>query len=634
MNASAKLTALVLAASVACAGVASAFQGRGGDVPVREPAAETKPAAEPRFAELPDEAGWRELVARDGRLAFTARSSSEARAVLDIPDASAERRAIAMVALGASGTLVERTRLQRIAREGSDLERRAAILSLGEMSAPVGAEFEEWFQKADAQHAECALLAMLRCDRRADRRRVEEIAADPAHAHAATAADLLVFVVNPGASKPTRAAALLLRLRFEAARRHGLVDGENWRLATIRGLAANRDFARDVVLFATSDLKSPAVRDHAFATLSTAPGRARLHAAIAAIPRELGELVENNLWKPRDANDWRDLLEEIERARVERLALPIVRAALDVTEVRYRAVALASLAGDEDLSPLIGIDAAKLSTEERISVCLAIGARTDPSWLERLAVIGEDKDPRVRAAFLVARYRQGQQAAVDAVNATLADEKAPGHDEIVEALCAAAHDPAVQIALEGRFVEAVDREKTLLATTLCLEGRPVGRAHVRAALAAEPPPEGAEAVRLVRALRHDATSEDIGVLRTLFPSIAGDIEFDRELALALLEHSDPDVFPIVRAALWDKDFDVSILAGGVLAHMMGIRALVEELRSPPRSASSGDLRRVGFAVGEWGGVEYMSTVARELRWATGDPALQGALLGALSTRTQ
>jgi hypothetical protein len=46
------------------------------------------------------------------------------------------------------------------------------------------------------------------------------------------------------------------------------------------------------------------------------------------------------------------------------------------------------------------------------------------------------------------------------------------------------------------------------------------------------------------------------------------------------------------------------------------------------------LRRVGFAVGEWCGVEAVETLARELRFQSGHPALQGALLGVLSTRTQ
>ncbi|MDZ4774858.1 MAG: hypothetical protein SGI72_17175 [Planctomycetota bacterium] len=589
---------------------------------------------ETRFAELPDELGWRELIARDARLSFTARTSGEARAVVDSVTSTVERRSIAMIALGASGTLVERVRLQRVARDGTDLERRAAILALGEMSASSSAELEEWVANAEPQYAECALLAMLRSDRRADRRRVEEIAADSTQRLAKEAGELLVFTLNPSTSRPTRAATLLLRLRFEAARRHGLVDGENWRLATIRGLASDTIFARDLVLFASSDLHVPTVRDHAFAVLDSATGRARLHAAVASIPRELADLAENDLWRPRDANDWRELLEEIDIARLERLTLPLVRAALDVPEVRYQAVALTSLAGDEDLSPLIGLDPTKLDATERIFVCLAIGARDDPGWLERFAVLGADPDPRVRAAFQVASFRQKQRSAADVIAATLADPDSVGHAEMVEAMCAAVHDPAVAVALEDRFLDATDEEKTHIAATLCLEGRLVGRSRVRAALATEPPPEGPKAARLVRALRRNATAEDIGVFRSLFPSVKGDRALDMELALALLDRSEPDVFPIVRSALWAKDFDVSVLAGGVLSNVVGVHALVDELRVPPEDASSGDLRRIGFAIGEWGGVEVVHSLARELRWSSGHPALQGALLGALSTRTQ
>ena len=59
-----------------------------------------------------------------------------------------------------------------------------------------------------------------------------------------------------------------------------------------------------------------------------------------------------------------------------------------------------------------------------------------------------------------------------------------------------------------------------------------------------------------------------------------------------------------------------------------------ELRAPPASASSNDLRRVGFAIGEWGGVAALEDLARDLHYASGHPALQGAFLGALSARTQ
>lgn len=607
---------------------------RGGDLGGAEDVLSAAAWEESRFAALPNEEEWRALVARDRRISFTPRTSGEARAALDAPGASPERRAIAMLALGASGTVVERERLQRSARDGDDLERRAAILALGEMGAATSAELEEWVRKAEPSRAECALLAMLRGGRRADRRRVEEIAADPTHRLAASASELLVFAFSPGASRPSRTAALLLRLRFEAARRHGLVDGENWRVATIRRLAADPVFARDVVLFAASSLRNPAARDHVFAVLQNTTGRARLHAAVATLPKELSDLVENDLWRPRDAEDWRALLDEIDAARLERLTLPVIRGAFDEPSVRYQAIVLASLAGDEDLAPLIGLDTTSLAVEDRVRVCLAIGARSDPNWLERFALLGEDADPRVRVAYLVARFRHRQRAAIEAVEATVADVDAPGHAELVQALCEAVHDPSVAILLEDRFLDAPVEEKTRIAAILCLEGRLVGRSRVRAALAVEPPPVGPVAEQLVRALRRNATAEDIGVLRSLFPSETGDRALDLELALALLDRSEPDVLPIVRAALWAKEFDASVLAGGVLAAASGVRALVDELRVPPADVTSGDLRRVGFAIGVWGGVESVQSLARELRWASGHPALQGALLGALSTRTQ
>jgi hypothetical protein len=142
------------------------------------------------------------------------------------------------------------------------------------------------------------------------------------------------------------------------------------------------------------------------------------------------------------------------------------------------------------------------------------------------------------------------------------------------------------------------------------------------------------AVRIVRALRRHPTSEDLEVMRKVFPSVAGEHLLDRELALALIEHGEPEVMPLLRTALWTMDRDVSLLAAGLIASVSGVRTLVDELRVPPRTATSGDLRRVGFAIGEWGGVEAVTALARDLRWSSGDPALQGALLGVLSTRTQ
>jgi hypothetical protein len=367
--------------------------------------------------------------------------------------------------------------------------------------------------------------------------------------------------------------------------------------------------------------------------LLTKTGRARLRAAVGVMPSELAELVENDLWRPADADEWNVLLDEIDDRHVERLTLPILRAAAEVEAVKFRALALASLAGDEDLTALYDVDTSRLRVDERIQICAAIGARSDPGWLERFATLKEDVNPRVRAAYLVAGFRLGDRRMQHDVETMLADPEEKLHVHVVAALCAAAHDPAVAVQLETRLLEAEGDEKTTIATALSLDGHLVGRTHVRAALSTEPPPGGALAVRLVRALRRNAGAEDLEVFQRVFP-VEDDRALDRELVLGLMERGDAAVMPILRAGMWNKDFDLSVLASGVFASMSGTHALIEELKGPPPSASSGDLRRVGFALGEWCGVEAVESLARELRYQSGHPALQGALLGVLSTRTQ
>jgi hypothetical protein len=156
---------------------------------------------------------------------------------------------------------------------------------------------------------------------------------------------------------------------------------------------------------------------------------------------------------------------------------------------------------------------------------------------------------------------------------------------------------------------------------------------VRTALGAEPSPRGAYAVRLVRALRRHATTEDLGVFQRLFPR-PEEPELNIELATALTELGDASILPLLRAALWRGGWVESVLAGGLVAEIAGIQALRGEIARPPSEASSNDVRRVGFAIGEWGGLVQLEGLARELRYNSGHPALQGALLGFLSARTQ
>jgi hypothetical protein len=108
------------------------------------------------------------------------------------------------------------------------------------------------------------------------------------------------------------------------------------------------------------------------------------------------------------------------------------------------------------------------------------------------------------------------------------------------------------------------------------------------------------------------------------------LELDVELALALVRARDPSALAILRAALWSDSWNRSVLAGGLLERARGASGLADELDSPPPGASTQDLRRVGFSIGEWGGLSAVEALAR--RRSEGDPALQGALLGALAAR--
>lgn len=643
--------------AVACAaviGVAHAQRGapaRGADAPQSPPAdkgarsggdrgAKTSPKTaakdgEPSLARLPDEAGWRTLVENDARIGFTQRTAGEARAVLDTAAETTEnQRAVALVGLGVARALVERTRLERVARSGSDLERRAAVLALGEMSASSDALFEEWIAKAEPPVAECALLALLRTDRPADRRRVEEIAADPKQRMSKAADEMLAFADDKAASKPTRATVLLLRLRFDAARQWGLVDGETWEGLAVRKLAGDPQFVRDVVLASAAGLRGTAARDHVFVELIRGLDLTSLRAAIAVLPSEVSDLVDAGLWKPADSNQWSVMLDEIGMRHLERFTLPFLRAAMQDENVRAHAVALSANAGDEDMTALLGTDIKRLSPDDRAWIALAVGSRSETELLERFAPLARDESARVRMAWLVAQLRQGTRHSAEQVDNKLNDPDSPDHRPLVLALCAAARDPNIADVLEDWLPNADEDETSLIAIALGIEGRMGAHARVRDALSVEPPPQGLLAVRLVRALRHSATPEDLLVLRRLFPSVSGDRALDRELVIALLEHNEPEAMPILRAALWSSEQDISLLAGGLIAQTWGIHTLIGELHVPPAEATSRDLRRVGFAVGEWGGVAAVELLARDLRWASGEPALQGALLGVLSTRTQ
>lgn len=593
-----------------------------------EPTAELPSLAVPAKSEE-----WRNLIERDATIQFTARTPSQARALLSATGISADRRAAALMALGCSSAEGERARLESVARGGRGVERIAAILALGEMNAGATALLLEIIAKEPGLARESALLALLRDGRNAGRRRVEEIAADPANPASSVARDLLVQAFDPRASRPTAAGTALLRLRWEAAREFGLVQGQAWKVLALQELSSDPDVLAEVVLGGVPGLRRAGVADHLFQVVLHGRGITRLRAAVAVGPSELSALVANDLWRPADVAEWRAILDEIDARHFERLMLDLVRAAIDVPECRWRAVEIAGYAGEESSAQFLGVDPSELGSAARVELAIAIGAVPDATWLQRHASLRDDPDPAVRAAYQVARLRHGQRPAIAEIESIAADPEHADHAATITALSRVARDPRASLVLENRLVASEGAERLAIARALCAAGRTVGRATVREALSADPPPRGEDAVRLVRALVRSGSVEDVEVFRALFPR-PDDRVLDLELARTLAELGDGSVEPLLRAAAWDAEFDVSILAVGLLFDHGGPFTVLRELQNPPVRAASSDLRRIGFAIGEWGGPSEYQRLLREMRTTSANPAVQGAWLGAITSRTR
>jgi hypothetical protein len=105
---------------------------------------------------------------------------------------------------------------------------------------------------------------------------------------------------------------------------------------------------------------------------------------------------------------------------------------------------------------------------------------------------------------------------------------------------------------------------------------------------------------------------------------------------------DPRVLTLIRAGIWDSiEFDQSVLASALLIEVAGMRALIDEARYEPMldADSTGARyrapkypRRVGYALGLWGGIQALEDLNSEVSDVRED-VRQGAVLGALASRT-
>jgi hypothetical protein len=586
------------------------------------------------------------LLARDARLGFTPESAARARAALEAGGLDAVGRAAALLALGAGRALQDLARLESALADGAPEERRAAWFALGEAGAvgwpALASAWERAAGELGEEHVEERVLALLVAERAGAgeaRARLTRLAEQEGPLGAAALRALASgWSSADKAAPPLAALEEYLELRWRAARAYGFVDGQRGPKALASELFADPAFRARVVHRAAAGLPAPALEVHLTELLELGEDGAEggaaenddvLSVAAVAFPTALARAHADGTWRPSLAA-WQVVLEALEAARAERRAQPLLEAAFRAaSELEPHAGRLLVRAGG-DLPWTWVLEALERGTPaERVALIEACGERGEKANVPELTeLLTRRPELGLAPVGLVALARLAHPPAKEELETLVRGPARPERAAALRMLARVLYDPRLRPRAEEALRKG-DLEPELrlaLELGLALGGAARERGFLRAALAARP--AGETRLALARALATEPTPDDLDALAALFP-VEGDTELTHELAVALLAHRHPALKPLLCASLWGDPWNTSVLAGGLLARA-GPAALLDELAAPPRAASEADLRRVGFALGEWGGLAAFEALARTR--SEGDPAFQGALLGALFDR--
>ena len=603
------------------------------------------------------ESRWADLLARDELVSFTSRTELAALIAIEGDALDLDSRSAAIFALGASGSHRGRELLEETLVSGARTERCAAVLALGEIGVGVSALLMSLRGDPEPLVVECALLALMRTGRWAGAEYVEAVAESGDSAEARTARQILLFATDAPASEETAASGLLLELRWDAARHFGLVDGKAWEVMLLEDLSSNSEFLKEVLLQAAAEVQRDGVKDH-FLSMAEAEMRgegseglvseATLRAALRAMPKEVSWLVETGLWPKQ----WDILLSEIRESRLEEWTGSLLAAALEDPLVRYEAVGLSVRSGKQALlGPLMEeIHSGRLGPMQLIWCCEALGNSGNQGATETLEILSEDERSDVAWTARVQLARLGSSQAAGMIRAALADPALPAHRQVVRRVCAFAEDQILMDLLAEALPSLKGMRGLEVSTALAGAGHTLGRERLREILHGGLPASKLGA-RAVEALSRSASIDDEAFLRHQFPFgeyseqrfTDRDLAVNEALVLAMIRMRDPVVLPLLRVGIWESPaFDQSVLASALLIEVAGMGALLAEVleervqfdpttgmytKAPGRSA-----RRVGYALGLWGGVHGLKDLSSDSRYVS-DPALQGAVLGALASRT-
>ncbi len=594
------------------------------------------PALAPWVAPTVEE--WQTRIVRDARIGFTARSAVAAQREIDRPLSTPDRRAIALFALGASGDPAYRQRLASWVQDGTPEERAAAILGLGELGAAgrdrIGSTEEQLLVRTvddpNTSLAACSLLALLRTGRAPGQPLAERISAEAGHRLSAEAPALLGFELDPRESRPTESADRLLGLRWEAAKRFGTVDGQAWSVTLLGELSTDERFVDQVVLLSAAELDHPAVEDHLLEILLADPSPASLRAAVRRMPTKLDAMIGSGLWSPSNNAGWKIVVDEaVEAGTAALMPMTFQRALVDPSLAATAAGELVSL--DPQYGNTILASLRSRDPDVRIRACVAAARAELEEARSPLTALENDPDIDVRVAALVARHALREERATYFIQKILEDSTHEWRPLVFDRLVRSYQLPNVITLLDQLRLRASGGERAILTACLFLRGRASGLSELRGAFPLIDP-ESFGGVLVIRALGYYPTGEDLEFLARQFP-LEGHFTANVEIGVALARGEHYAVRALFQEAIWRGPMNRSVLAAGVVHSRAGVRLLEMWIEQPPSRATTEDIRRLGFAVGQWGGYKGLEALVQGLGGRTDHPALQGALLGALLSQT-
>ena len=598
------------------------------------PAVGAQEAAPPRGDGL-------ELFERNERTDFDRRSASIAREDFDDLDPGAPGRGVALLTLGAAGAVDARALMLEEAGPSRDPEDRlAAIFALGEMGTRIGPAIDalvDLSSDEDPTLRTAAMVALIRTGTDAGRQRVAEIAFG-SDRRAREARELLAFAADPRSADIPTAYRRLYLLRWDAARVYGFVDGEVWAAALLAELTDNEAFLEALTLQLVLDLKIRESKDHLLEALLGGGGVRRIIVSAQQMPIIVETMIESGVWRPADWKEWKWLMLTILHEELAYLFPRTIRMAVAQPATEAPAVALLQ-AKDGRFGDLVERALTNEDPSVRALTAFALGASGNADYVQRLTEVSTDPVAWVRANAIGALVRLGAPVGVVKAGQILAvppDQREPRMASyLFQVFERAAPDGDVLEFLQQIAPRVEGTDRAAVDAILLLHSRePVDTKVLRRELPGMAP-TAPEAIIGARALSKRPGARDLRVMARLFPREKA-VDMNLELASGLARSGHRSVEPMLQRAVWELPWNLSVLAAGVVKATYGQRTLISWAVNPPVDATEEDVRRLGYAIGEWGGMPAVDELRKRMNATSGAdlPALQGAILGALASRTR